>query len=82
MTINEFNAFSKEVQLDVLLQEGIFLCYRTHGKQYIDLYQIEAFYVEVYYNQKQNRIPKLKSFLSTDALKPYFHLIPLTGLFI
>ncbi len=82
MTIDEFNTFSKEVKLDVLLHKGVFLCYRTHRKQYIDLYQIEAFYVEVYYNQTQDRITKLKSFLSTDALKPYFHLISLTGLFI
>ncbi len=82
MTIDEFNELTREVQIDVLLNDGVYLCQRTRGKQWIELYQIEAFYVEVYFNQKQNRILRFNSFLSTDALKPYFHLIPLTGLFL
>ena len=80
MTLYEFNALGENAQADAIWEYSVFLCSRQLGKQTVGLYQIDAFYVEVYYNRKLNKITKLKSFLSTEALKPYFHLIPITGL--
>ena len=79
MTLYEFNVLDEERQADAVWEHGVHLCNRKHGSQWVALYQIEAFYVEVYYNGKQNRITKLRSFLSTEALKPYLHLISIEG---
>ncbi|MDQ3845601.1 MAG: hypothetical protein M3342_16570 [Bacteroidota bacterium] len=80
MTLYEFNLLDGNGQADTLWEYGVHLCNRKLGKQYVALYQIDAFYVEVYYNQKQKRITKHRSFQSTEALKPYFHLIRITDL--
>ncbi len=80
MTLYDFNLLDEQKQADAVWEHGVHLCNRKLGRQCIALYQIDAFYVEVFYNQKQNRITKLRSFQSTEALRPYFHLIRINGL--
>jgi hypothetical protein len=45
------------------------------------LYQVNSFYVEVYYNKEYNPIKKFRSFSSTDELNPYLEQIDLNEIF-
>ena len=44
------------------------------------LFQVDAFYVEIYYNKKLNAITKFRSFSSTEPLVPYLDKINLIKL--
>ncbi len=56
------------------------------GKRYkpdicIMLYQIEDFYIEVYFHQKNNNMVGIASFLNIDNLEPYLEQIDISSVF-
>jgi len=61
--------------------EGVFLAHREDGVYRILLYQIDSFYVEVYYDKEKNVLIKFKSFLTTRLLDPYLDQIEIEGKF-
>lgn len=71
MKWNKWKLFGKEFLLQI---ERI-------AEHKILLYQIDGFYVEVYYNKEHNDIRKFRSFSSTNQLDPYLGQIDLTGKF-
>lgn len=44
------------------------------------LYQVDGFYVEVYYEREHNTITRLRSFSSVNQLEPYLGQIDIKGL--
>jgi hypothetical protein len=42
------------------------------------LYQLDSFYVEVFYNKTHNYISKLNGFDDTDLLEPYLKKIEIS----
>jgi hypothetical protein len=58
----------------------VFLAGREGENYTAALYQIEAFYVEVIYNNGENEIVKFRSFLSTVPLEPYLRQIDISSL--
>jgi hypothetical protein len=80
MILQQFNILSKESQQDVLLKTGIFLAERTDGPFRVMLYQLDSFYVEVYFYNKYNKVAFFKAFESTDALQPYLKTIDVSSL--
>ena len=44
------------------------------------LYQIDGFYVEVFYHREYNTIRRFRSFSSTEQLTPYLEQLNLKGL--
>lgn len=71
MIIQHFNTLSKQDQQNNLLKDGIFLAEREDGPFRIMLYQMDSFYVEVYFFNLYNKVAFLQSFTDTDALQPY-----------
>ena len=71
MTIQHFNTLSKQDQQNHLLKDGIFLVEREDGPFRIMLYQMDSFYVEVYFFNLYNKVAFLQSFSDTEALQPY-----------
>jgi hypothetical protein len=80
ITIAQFNRMSIEKQVDTLLTEGSLIGRRTQRTHLVMLYQIHAFYVEIFYDRKLDLFTDLKSFLSTRHLEPYLKKIPLDGI--
>jgi hypothetical protein len=54
---------------------GTHLAERIEGEFTISLYQIDGFYVEVYYHRENNMIQRFRSFSSTNQLDPYLQQI-------
>jgi hypothetical protein len=80
MMIQHFNTLSKQDQQNSLLKEGIFLAEREDGPFRIMLYQLDSFYVEVYFFNLYNKVAFLQSFTDTDALEPYLEQLNVTSM--
>jgi len=71
MNFQQFNTLSKEDQQSELLKAGVYLAEREDGPFRIMLYQLDGFYVEVFFFNLYNKVAFLQSFTETDALHPY-----------
>lgn len=71
MIIQQFDTLSKEAQQAELLKNGTFLAERHDGPFRIMLYQLDGFYVEVYFFNLYNKVAFFQTFEDTDALQPY-----------
>lgn len=80
MTHQHFSALSKLSQQEVVLKEGIFIADRLCGSFLVVLYQVDTFYVEIFYLRSNYTIFLLKSFTSTDLLEPYLQHIDVVEL--
>lgn len=67
-TFKLFNLLSKQEQADLLLEEGTYLHTRQEPEFLIDLYEIEGFFVEVYYHKRQDELIIVKSFRSGEQV--------------
>jgi hypothetical protein len=67
-------------QANVVWSKGVHLGERYNPEHKILLYQIEGFYVEVFYNPVSNAIKRLRSFSNTGQLRPYLEKIDLSGI--
>ncbi|MFL5772563.1 MAG: hypothetical protein ACJ75F_05365 [Flavisolibacter sp.] len=73
----DFILLREDEQLEMLWYNGEQIGRRRHNEFLIQLYQVEGFYVEVYYNTKYREIEKYLSFECTDKLEPYIRDIDL-----
>ena len=71
MGIYEFNQLSLDEKVNVSSLEGTFLHNRIWNEHGINLYGFGGFYSEVWYNQKTNKVDKVRSFNNTSMLEPY-----------
>lgn len=60
---------------------GEHLATRTTVMYKILLWQIEDFYIEMFYDYINNKIEKLRSFRNPDLLTPYLNQIDITSIF-
>ncbi|QXV63706.1 hypothetical protein INP83_11350 [Mucilaginibacter sp. 21P] len=59
--------------------EGVYLGYRTDDQFTIQLYSIGSFYAEIFYDNLQNKIVKIRGFRSTTLVEPYLVSITLNA---
>jgi len=80
MTLSQFSSSSKNQKQHIVLSTGLFVTERTDGPFRIMLYQVEHFYVEVYFFNLYNKAALLKGFDDVQYLEPYLSTIDLSGL--
>lgn len=61
MTIKLFNLVSKKEQADLLEERAGYLCTRQEPEFIIDLYEMEDFFIEVYYHRTQEELVVVKT---------------------
>ncbi|MDB5239645.1 MAG: hypothetical protein JWP57_270 [Spirosoma sp.] len=71
MTLYEFNRLSETAQLSAVWERSNFVVSRREGPYLLNLYAIDAFWVEVRYHPRLNQITGCRAFRSTVALTPY-----------
>jgi hypothetical protein len=81
MTINDFEYMEVLEKTEVLSTDGIYLARRTDGPFSILLYQLDGFYVELYYNAQQNCLTCIRSFDSVGELAYYLEDVDISDLF-
>lgn len=80
MTLQQFRSCSKYVQQQMIKHQGVFLLERRSMDWNILLFQIDSFYVEVYYDRSTQKADLLKSFDDVDQLEPYLRKIDVLAL--
>lgn len=75
MTLYEFNALSDQDQQTAVWEQSNFVVSCRDGRDYLNLYAIDQFFVEIRYNPAGNEITHCRSFRSLNALEPYLSLV-------
>ncbi|MFD2872018.1 hypothetical protein ACFS5N_06040 [Mucilaginibacter ximonensis] len=70
LTLDDFNTFSEDDKANSVWS-GSFLADREENGLMIQLYAVDSFYVEVFYDQLANKILKFHAFSSKSFLVPY-----------
>jgi hypothetical protein len=76
MTIYDFHLLDEMEQAEAVWS-GVHIGEREDEEHKISLYQIEAFYVEVFYHKEYEVTRKMRAFVSTTLLEPYLDKISL-----
>lgn len=80
MTYDQFDTQTRDQQRKLLLHEGTYLSYRKCDQYSAFLYQVNNFYVEVFFKVNNLEITYVHSFEDTDHLEPYLDKINLEDL--
>ena len=80
MTLYFFNILDTDQQQQIVLKKGVELGERRTPLYKVVLYQVDGFYVEVYYHFHFNVVHKIRSFTDTKSLAPYLKNISLVDL--
>jgi hypothetical protein len=75
MRFSDFKTLDLPWQAKVVCEDGSFLSFRTDDQYFIELYQVDSFYVEIYYRLIDNEIEKFLSFHDINLLEPYLNKI-------
>ena len=75
-----FDLLNDSLKGHALLKSGVRLASRIYKCFEIILFQVDCFYVEVFYHLKFMVIQYMRSFESTDELDPYFQSINISDL--
>ena len=59
---------------EAVFSEGMFIDDRDEIGLKVQLYRLDSFYVEVFYDQRKNEITRYRSFKSPGQLAPYVKL--------
>ena len=70
LTLYDFNALSENEKADAVWS-GTFLADREENGLTVQLYAINNFYVELFYDPVANKILRFRSFTSKHLLTPY-----------
>lgn len=71
MTLQHFLRADEMEQAEALWEKGVHIADREDEVHRFILYQLDAFYVEVWYHKEYNVLRKFNVFEDTDQLQPY-----------
>ena len=66
--------------MQFLQEEAVFISFRNDGCYYVTLFQIEGFYVELFFHKIKLMYEKILIFEDTRPLDPYLNRIDITEL--
>lgn len=77
MTLSDFILLNEEEKKTVILHEGILVAKRTDTEHMIFLFQLSAWYVEVFCYLLNKKTREFRIFTRTSQLDPYLDGIPI-----
>ena len=80
MTYEQFQALPKDIQRNVVKHCGVFLFGRTAVGVNVMLYQVEGFYAELYFDEKNSGSIRIRAFEDTKDLEPYLRKVDVSEL--
>lgn len=79
MTLPQFQQLTQTKQLETIKRDGLFLAHRQEVEADIVLYQVQAFYAELYFSSdKSGTITRLASFTGEELPDVYINGIDLS----
>ena len=80
MTMFDFQLLSESEKIEALYQRGVYIAKRRVDESVILLYQLEGFYIEIFYRKYRIHIKHIHCFSSTSLLDPYLEQIDVENL--
>lgn len=80
MTFSKFCTATQYVQKTVLLFHGVYLMERTVNDLLAVLYQVDDFYVEVFFRDNSTGIYQLKSYADINGIDVYLCMLDISEL--
>jgi hypothetical protein len=80
MTLEEFSSKAGDVQVNIAKESGVLIGKREHTYHNIQLYQVDTFYVEVFFRKKDDSIWKVGAFDHLILLQPYLDQVDISNL--
>ena len=78
MNMQEFDLMSGIEKVEVISEDAVFLEQRTEGCFKITLYQLEGFYIEIFFHLSQFTYKSIRVFSDAAALSPYLDAIDIS----
>lgn len=78
MTLQHFNSLNQHIQYRNLLLNGVCLTDRHMEDTCVLLFQLDQFYIEVFFDKHSDEILKSRSFENTEELLPYLGRIQIS----
>lgn len=75
MNLCNFRLLNNTDQINLLYKDGVFIGKRKENGKVVLLYQLEGFYVEIFYEEYRKYIRHINCFESTKKLTPYLKQI-------
>src|SRR3954470_6405321 len=80
MNLLQFRSLSPDIQRQVVQRQGVFLFGRTGVGAIVKLYQMDGFYVEMFFDPKMSQVIRIVSFDDTNKLEPYLRQVDVSEL--
>ena len=80
MTLFEFLLLNEKEQTTLLYKEGVYIGKRKEEEVIILLYQLNTFYVEIFYKKYRCFITRIHPFNSLERITPYLEQINIDDL--
>jgi hypothetical protein len=80
MTHQHFTTLSQDKQYRNLLMNGVCIAHRDIEDHCVLLFQINNFYVEIFFDQNCDEIIQCRSFQNLEELDPYLNQINISHL--
>jgi hypothetical protein len=80
MKMHEFGLLDIKTQLDILYTNGVYVGKRRKLHNLVLLYQLESFYVEVFYKKYRYFVDHVNCSESVDLVEPYLDQIKIEQL--
>jgi hypothetical protein len=78
MLLQEFKYETKQTKKQLILDYGVYIANKVKDHYILLLYQLDSFYAEVYYDYEEEQVGYIRTFNSTEELKPYLQSIDIT----
>ena len=75
MRMSDFNLLPAQEKAALLYKRGVYIGKRREGNQVVLLYQLDEFYVELFYVKYRHHIQRARCSASTLVLDPYLDQI-------
>lgn len=82
MTLKYFQKLCEQKQFRRLIQKAVCVGERRTDEAQVLLFQLNFFYVEVFFHHETDEVTAVRSFENTDELSPYLEAIDLSDLFL
>lgn len=75
LCLSEFNVLPKELQYELLQQDGVYVGKRKIANSPVILFQLYSFYVEIHYKVYRTFVDYIITSENTEILQPYLNQI-------
>jgi hypothetical protein len=78
MTLQDFDLLDPVAKLFVIADRSVFLARRTDDAFRVSLYQLDGFYIEIYFHAKELMYKQVRCFADIDELDKYLDSIDIS----